>query len=90
MPCRWGLKRGSILNMKTLYSSIVITALIALLAAPALAEAPVVKVSRTMKTTAEQRAFAEYVSANIRATLAGEQYVLPRARDEQSNAAPAR
>jgi hypothetical protein len=90
MPCRWGIKRGSILNMKTLYSSIVITALLALLAAPALAEAPVVKVSRTMKTTAEQRAFAEFVSANIRATLAGEQYVLPRARDEQTNATPSR
>ena len=76
--------------MKTLYSSIVITALVAMLAAPALAEAPVVKVSRTMKTTAEQRAFAEFVSANIRSTLAGEQYVLPRTRDEQTNATPSR
>jgi hypothetical protein len=87
MPCRWGFKRGSILNMKTFFTCI---ALVSLLSASALAEAPVVKVSRTMKTTAEQRAFAEYVSANIRATLAGEQYVLPRARDEQTNATPSR
>lgn len=90
MPCRWGIKRGSILNMKTFYSSIVITALITLLAAPVLADAPVVKVTRTMKTTAEQRAFAEFVSANIRSALAGEEYTLPRARDEQTDATPSR
>lgn len=76
--------------MKKLSTYIAFAALVSLLAAPALAEAPVVKVSRTLKTTAEQRAFAEFVSANIRSTLAGEAYVLPRARDEQTNAAPSR
>ncbi len=67
-----------------------LAALTVFLAAPAAAEAPVVKVSRTMKTTAEQRAYAEFVSANLKAALAGEEYILPRARDEQTNAAPAR
>lgn len=90
MPCRWGVKKGSILNMKTFSSYIAALAFVSLLAAPAAAETTVVKVSRTMKTTAEQRAYAELVSANIKAALAGEQYILPRARDAQRDAMPLR